>query len=254
MATESIQRGNRLDPCTPKGYIHDMELEKLSPSSLTEKKTYLSDLHPSGNFSECRSASLTLLQKGREECSHKRCYIGSTFIPELRGKFLATENFFHTSKFFGLAPTSFLSDLPTAGQQFCEEDWSELRRKYHSLNAEDLLHYCFSSAYIVALLHDSLEIALDDQRIGCANQVGDIPLDWALGAFILQSTADLDGEHSSWISYIVSSDSSHWLVFSIFVVLMFTAWYVTKWRKPELKTIYDLEKGKYIVTRIGRYS
>jgi len=52
----------------------------------------------------------------------------------------------------------------TAGQEFCGEDWSRLKEKYVSHNEEDLLRYCFSSAYIVALLHDSLGIALDDER------------------------------------------------------------------------------------------
>lgn len=52
----------------------------------------------------------------------------------------------------------------TAGQEFCEADWSKLKEKYHSLDEEDLLRYCFSSAYTVALLHDSLGVALDDQR------------------------------------------------------------------------------------------
>lgn len=43
------------------------------------------------------------------------------------------------------------------------------------------------------------------------------------------------------------------LIFVIF--LIFGAYFVSKWRKPHLKTIYDLEKGKYIVTRvIGRHS
>lgn len=51
-----------------------------------------------------------------------------------------------------------------AGQQFCEEDWSNLKRKYYNLDDEDLLRYCFSSAYIVALLHDSLGVALEDER------------------------------------------------------------------------------------------
>lgn len=51
-----------------------------------------------------------------------------------------------------------------AGQRFCGEDWSKLKKKYHSFKGEDLPHYCFSSAYIVALLHDSLGISLDDER------------------------------------------------------------------------------------------
>lgn len=140
-----------------------------------------------------------------------------------------------------------------AGQQFCEEDWPKLRMKYDSLEEDDLLHYCFSSAYIVALLHDSLGIALDDERIGFANQVGDIPLDWALGAFILQSADNLNTEHLNWIATVVSNDSSTLIaLFAIFIVLMFSVWSFTKWRKPQVKTIYDLEKGKYIVTRVSR--
>lgn len=51
-----------------------------------------------------------------------------------------------------------------AGEQFCGEDWSKLKKKHQSLDDEDLLRYCFSSAYIVALLHDSLGISLDDER------------------------------------------------------------------------------------------
>ncbi|KAL2510151.1 putative apyrase 6 [Forsythia ovata] len=201
---ESLQRGKPMDPCTPRGYSHDKESWKDSPNSVVEKNRYLSALLPNGNYSECRSASLKLLQKGKDRCSYQSCYIGSTFMPKLQGKFLATENFFYTSKFFGLAPRAFLSDLLAAGQQFCEEDWSKLKKKYHSLDEEDLHRYCFSSAYIVALLHDSLGIALDDDRVGYANQVQNIPLDWALGAFILQSAAELDLQPSNWIAFVVS--------------------------------------------------
>ncbi|KAL3631168.1 hypothetical protein CASFOL_024152 [Castilleja foliolosa] len=254
LATEPLQSEKPIDPCTPRGYAHNGEASKLSPT-LFEKNNYLSTLLPSGNFSECRSASLKLLQKDQDKCSYRTCYIGSTFIPKLQGKFLATENFFHTSKFFRLGEKTFLSDLVVAGQEFCGEDWSELTHKYNSLDEEELLRYCFSSAYIVALLHDSLGIDLHDQRIGYANQVQNIPLDWALGAFILQSASELDVKHSGWMSTVIGSNSSNLpLVFGIFLVLVLVLWFVLKKRTPQLKTIYDLEKGKYIVTRIGRYS
>ncbi|XP_009616750.1 putative apyrase 6 [Nicotiana tabacum] len=252
---QAAQSVKLMDPCSPRGYTHNLRSLKLSPSSLADKNRFLSALYPSGNFSECRSASLSLLQKGKESCPYKSCYIGSTFMPKLQGKFLATENFFHTSKFFGLPPKAFLSDLMAAGKSFCEEDWSRLKSKYHSLQEEDLHRYCFSSAYILALLHDSLGIGLDDDRIGYANQVENIPLDWALGAFILQSTAESDKEHSGWFANMFSEDSLILLLFfAFFILVMFTAWYVSKWRKPQLKTVYDLEKGKYIVTRVGRCS
>lgn len=251
-APESVKL---MDPCSPRGYPHNLMSLKLSPSSLSDRTRHLSSLYPSGNFSECRSASLSLLQKDKESCPYKSCYIGSTFMPKLQGNFLATENFFYTSRFFGLPPKAFLSDLMAAGKSFCEEDWSSLKSKYPSLQEEDLHRYCFSSAYILALLHDSLGIALDDDRIGYANQVENIPLDWALGAFILQSTAELDKEHSGWFANMFSEDSLILLLFfAFFILVMFTAWYVSKWRKPQLKTVYDLEKGKYIVTRVGRCS
>ncbi|KAF5751989.1 apyrase 6 isoform X1 [Tripterygium wilfordii] len=253
-ATEPLRAGISLDPCTPKGYSNNLESWRPSPDSLAGRKESLpSLLQSSGNFTECRSAALMLLQKDKEKCSYQRCQIGSTFIPELRGKFLATENFFYTSEFLGLGSSSCISDILMAGQKFCREDWSKLKKKHNSLNEEDLAHYCFSSAYIVAMLHDSLGIALDDERIGFANQVGSIPLDWALGAFILQSTADLDVEQPDWIATITSEDSPTLLsLIAILVILMFVAWSVSKWRKPQLKTVYDLEKGRYIVTRMNR--
>lgn len=253
LVTESLQKGTFLDPCTPKGYSHNVESWKLSPGSMDEKSRHSVTLKSNGSFSECRSAALMLLQRGKEKCQYQSCYIGSTFIPKLRGKFLATENFFYTSKFFGLGRRAFLSELMMAGQQFCGEDWSNLKQKHHSLHEEDLVHYCFSSAYIVALLHDSLGLPLDDEGIEVANRVQNIPLDWALGAFILQSTADLDAQHHHWLPNIISGESPTLLsITAIIVILMFAAWSVSKLRKPQLKTIYDLEKGRYIVTRVNR--
>ncbi|GLT27799.1 hypothetical protein SLA2020_027720 [Shorea laevis] len=240
LAANPLQKGIQIDPCSPKGYLHDRELWKLSPGSLAEKSKFLTTLQARGNFSECRSAALMLLQKGKEKCFHNQCYLGSAFMPKLKGNFLATENFFHTSKFFGLRPRAFLSNLVMAGQHFCGEDWSKLKNKYHSVNDEDLLHYCFSSAYIVALLHDSLGIALDDERIRFANQVKNIPLDWSLGAFILQSTADLNVQHHDpdWIVTIISDDSPTLVsLIAITLLLMFIAWTISKWRKPQLKTV-----------------
>ncbi|GLU17074.1 hypothetical protein SLE2022_334710 [Rubroshorea leprosula] len=209
MRESLISRELELDPCSPKGYLHDRESWKMSPGSLPERNEFLSKLQASGNFSECRSLALMLLQMGKEKCSYNHCNLGSTFMPKLQGKFLATENFFHTSKFFELKPRAFLSGLVMAGERFCGEYWSKLKNKYQTVDEEDLLHYCFSSAYIVALLHDGLGFALDDERITFANQVKNMPLDWALGAFILQSTADLNVQHhaTDWMITIIRSHS-----------------------------------------------
>uniref|UniRef100_A0A0R0L118 Apyrase 6 n=1 Tax=Glycine max TaxID=3847 RepID=A0A0R0L118_SOYBN len=102
LASQSLQEGLRIDPCTPTGYSYNVESWKFPPSTESEKK-HQSIVQTRGNFSECRSAALTLLQKGKESCSYQHCDIGSTFIPKLQGKFLATENFFYTSKVKGLS-------------------------------------------------------------------------------------------------------------------------------------------------------
>ncbi|XP_073105103.1 probable apyrase 6 isoform X3 [Elaeis guineensis] len=251
-SAESQQEPIYRDPCTPRGYSHSVESLKLSAGVLNSRTEYRPVAHATGNFSECRSASLELLQKEKDKCLHQSCYLGSALMPKLHGRLLATENFFYTAKFFGLGPTSFLSDLMLAGEQFCGEDWLKLKGNYHSTDEDDLLRYCFSSAYIVALLHDSLGIALDEKRIGFANQVGGIPLDWALGAFIMQKMPKQSPEHSGWITAIVGNDSSILSLFLVPSVLIMTAWTVSKWKKPQLKTIYDLEKGRYIIRQVNR--
>uniref|UniRef100_A0A7N0TSN1 Apyrase n=1 Tax=Kalanchoe fedtschenkoi TaxID=63787 RepID=A0A7N0TSN1_KALFE len=242
-----------IDPCAPKGHSHEPVLSSHAPGSLAVQKTPANSLRGEGDFSQCRSAALALLKKGNDQCSYQHCQIGSAFVPKLHGRFLATENFFFTSKFFRLSPKAKLSDLMRAGEQYCREDWSVLKKKYHPHDDDDLLRYCFSSAYIVALLNDSLGISLNDERISFTNQVRGAPLDWALGAFILQSSADLEENRPNLTGNIVRDDSPTLLaLIVIFLFLLFMAWTVSKWKKPQLKTIYDLEKGRYIVTRVGK--
>ncbi|KNA22872.1 hypothetical protein SOVF_029810 [Spinacia oleracea] len=247
LATGSPDKEPTVDPCTPKGYAQSTN----SPDpSVTH---YLSNFRAAGNFSACRAAALKLLQRGKEGCAYHHCSLGATFIPKLQGRFLATENFFHTSQFFGLAPKAVLSDLMEAGQEFCKENWSSIRKKYSSLAEEDLAHYCFSSAYIVALLHDSLDIAFDDTSIGYTNQVENIPLDWALGAFILQTTGAINGANSGWIASLISDNFPNaFIIMGAALLLSIAGCYFSQWRKPYFKTIYDLEKGRYIITRINR--
>ncbi|CAK9325984.1 unnamed protein product [Citrullus colocynthis] len=252
---KTLQKGSSVDPCTPYGYSRTSESEALSPGFMVERNRYLSTFHSKGNFSECRSVALMLLQKGKEKCTNENCSVGSIYTPKLRGKFLATENFFYTSKFFGLGPRAFLSDLMVAGQEFCGEDWLKLKKRYKLHDEDDLLRYCFSSAYIVALLHDSLGIGLEDQSITVATQVQNIPLDWALGAFILQTTAAIESgpDQWDWIVAIFGYELPTKLsLIAVSILLLFIAWSVSKWRKPQLKTIYDLEKGRYIVTRVSK--
>ncbi|URE33958.1 GDA1/CD39 (nucleoside phosphatase) family [Musa troglodytarum] len=246
-----IQEETYIDPCIPRGYMRGGEPGKLSTSLLNSKTTYRSS-RAIGNFSECRLAALKLLEKEKEKCLSQVCHFRLTSMPKLQGRFLATENFFHTSKFLGLGPTPLLSELIMAGEQFCGEDWLRLKRKYDTYDEEDLLRFCFSTAYIVALLHDTLGFAMDDGRVAFANQVGNIPLDWALGAFITQKTSRPSAEISDWIFAVLGDEASAFLYLFVSIMLIFTALSVLKWMKPKLKIIYDLERGRYILTPVNR--
>lgn len=188
MATHLISQAKYKDPCTPRGFTRIAGSAKLPVGVLEPKVEYRPFAHSVGNFSECRSAALTLLQKGNEGCTYHECRLGAAFVPELEGKFLATENFYHTSKFFGLSSKPFLSDLMVAGEKFCHGDWSKIKNKYSSFDDGQLLLFCFSSAYIIALLHDTLKMPLGHKRIDVVNQIHGVPVDWALGAFIVQTT------------------------------------------------------------------
>ncbi|XP_074570779.1 putative apyrase 6 [Curcuma longa] len=239
-----------VDPCTPRGYVHNIESQTFS-SGLIHAKSKFRSSHANGNFSKCRMAALKLLAKENEKCFDQHCRLGLKFIPILEGRFLATENFFHTSKFFGLGETSSLSDLVSAGEKYCSEDWSRIINEYNTYHKEDLSKFCFSSAYILALLHDTLEIGLDDRRIVFANQVGNVPLDWALGAFIVRQALQPKIETSDWITAVFRHESSPWLSTIVASILLtFTAWFLLRWMRPKLKIIYDLEKGRYILTLV----
>uniref|UniRef100_A0A0E0QJG1 Uncharacterized protein n=1 Tax=Oryza rufipogon TaxID=4529 RepID=A0A0E0QJG1_ORYRU len=220
MATHLISQAKYRDPCTPRGFSPMEGAVKLPASVLESKVEYRPYAHAVGNFSECRSAALTLLQKGREECRYHECRMGAAFVPDLDGKFLATENFYHTSKFFRLRSKSFLSDLMLAGEKFCRGDWSKIKKEYRSFNEGELLLFCFSSAYIVALLHDTLKVPLDDKRIDVANQIGGVPVDWALGAFIVQKASNqTEYSDSSLLLFWVGSTPLHFRCRSIYSML-----------------------------------
>lgn len=90
-------------------------------------------------------------------------------------------------------------------------------------------------------------------RIGFANHTGSIPLDWTLGAFIVETMLEpLELEPGN-MSQIVGNESvTYFSLFAFLLIAVLATIFVLQWQKPQLKTIYDLEKGRYIVTRVPR--
>ncbi|KAL2653869.1 hypothetical protein R1flu_021997 [Riccia fluitans] len=245
--TESEDGDEVVDPCTPTGYVFKRNSLISEVTNDQSVQDTLPSIRAAGNFSECRRAALALLQKGQDGCLYKKCAIGAAFVPDLRGKFFATENFYYTSEFFGLPSTTSLAEMELAGQHFCGEDWLSLQQNHQGMDKEALLKYCFSTAYIVALLHDTLGVDMRDDRLRFTNRVGEVPLDWALGALIVHMENDNFGEIPP-VWYFGDKAFIIFAVLGCMVILGFVVWMIMRIRRPQVKTIYDLEKGRYFTT------
>ncbi|XP_031493833.1 probable apyrase 6 [Nymphaea colorata] len=239
-----------MNPCIPRGYFHSSDVPLSSNSRSVSAKKLLE--FPTGNFSACVSDTLMLLGKVTGKCMKPPCRTGSIVIPEFQGKYFSAQDFFYTSKFFGLVPRASLSELVSAGHHYCEEDWNKLKNEHSGMDEEDLLQFCFSSAYVVALLHNGLGIPMDVKRIGFANQAGNVPLDWTLGAFIQQIAMEAEPGPEIPIWAMGKDSFTFFTFFVIFFLAVIFAFFISKWQKPQVKTVYDLEKGRYIITRIPR--
>ncbi|XBI45138.1 hypothetical protein VPH35_109667 [Triticum aestivum] len=81
-----------------RGYSHKRKvLARTSGASRSNLENQYVD-NGSGNYKKCRSSSMIMMQEGKEKCKYQQCHLGSNFVPELLGHFLATENFYFTSK------------------------------------------------------------------------------------------------------------------------------------------------------------
>ncbi len=79
------------------------------------------------------------------------------------------------------------------------------------------------------------------------NKVHDVPLDWALGALIVRLNEDVEQSSPVWWMFTVLVLKGLFLV-ALLGVGILAIWFVARCRRPQLTTIYDLEKGRYITT------
>ncbi|KAG6495413.1 probable apyrase 6 [Zingiber officinale] len=230
--------------CLPKAYNQSFIVMK---SSIVSQKNI--SVEAENRFATCRSKAYMLLQ-GQGICSNSQCEILQRFKTEFKGMLESRQKFYFVSELFGMTPKASLLDVEAAGRHYCEDNWDSLKEAHPSIHEMDLMKYCFSSAFMVSLLHDGLGVPMDEKQIGFADSTGGSPLDWTLGAFVLQTVyqPELDPEN---FPNIAGSDTLTFiLLFAIVLLVILSVFYVSNWRKPRSKTIYDLEKGRYIVTHM----
>lgn len=230
------------NPCIPRGY----ELTLHASDGKLVKS------HGAGNFSACKSELMNLLNGRQGRCVHPPCELTTSILNELERKPYPRQRFFLTSELQGLVPKASVSAMEEVGQRFCGDDWETLKGQYH-IDSRDLSRSCFSHAFAAAVLDNSFGIPLDDKRVEFA--VGSTQIDWRLGAFLFQSIVEpLDNLVEDLDTQIVRNESiTYLLLFAVALVfILLVAFFVMKLRKPQYKTIYDLERGHYIVTRVPR--
>ncbi|KAL3136987.1 hypothetical protein ABBQ32_006584 [Trebouxia sp. C0010 RCD-2024] len=163
------------DPCLPLGY------SRTAPTGT---------VIGSGNFEECRAIAKGLIAG---QCQEELCPIGDSMPVELQGPFIAMENFHYTAQFLGLPVQPTLDEIAVAGQRHCALAWPALQQTHGTnVSADHLLHFCFSAAYIVALLHDGFKLGMHERRLRFTNYVEDpqgrsTDIDWTLGAVVVQA-------------------------------------------------------------------
>jgi len=188
-----------------------------------------------GNYAKCYNAMDNLI--GRSKCpahppNTEHCAIDGKTMPKFNGiKFLAIENFYYTSSF--LQTDDHIEALPKKGKFFCARSWEENKAKYSDEEESALQRYCFSSAFITALLEKGFEIPAELLEV--ARTIGDNDIDWAIGS-VIHDIINLDGgllggrkkKEKSSASF---SAKSMFMLFAPLALLLLAAMYIQRKRK-----------------------
>ena len=173
------------NPCTNRGWTPQTTVqhgEALAVGAGPSK--------PTGNFTACYAMTKKLLglAENTKDCPRTPCGMREEHLPPFDGKFLATENFHYTAEFFKLGKTTTIRDFQRAGEKLCAESWGDVVKKRFRKDQKkweeiDLSKYCFSAAFIVAMLKDGMLLP-EDLKFTVGNNVGRYNVDWAMGAAI----------------------------------------------------------------------
>lgn len=80
------------------------------------------------------------------------------------------------------------------------------------------------------------------------NAVNSVPVEWTVGFFLTHVTEKKKMSKPNPPIIMFEGFSGNVALFLGLLALISVLWFVARWRRPQLKTIYDLEKGRYFTT------
>jgi len=190
----------------------------------------------SGNGSECKSHIEASLFNTSKEAPGR--YPGER---PLRGKLLATENFFYLRQNLKLPLLADSEAVADAARTVCG--------KQVQPTDANVLNYCFGLSYQSALLQTLRAAAVPGLQVEIASTISGIAADWALGAALvhtLQSLPHPNGDDGSLSD--VSGGVSGWILLAAFLVPAALSGFLRRCiRKQQKKPMSDPEVGPIVL-------
>ena len=179
-------RGPIANPCMSPGYLDNRTMQGTDVQ-----------LIGTGSYDECAALMPDLLHPDYE-CLQEPCAAMGVYQPALpttRHAVVAYSAFFYTVNgimpdVIGWSDASGVDGVPDvtpqmivdAGRSFCSRPWSEVAGDFSGA-------YCFSSAYIPALLA-LYGVGLDSTQVSFSRKLHHYSVEWTLGAQLFYATED----------------------------------------------------------------
>jgi len=163
-----------------------------------------------GSYLSCVSMMSSMLRV-TDDCPYQRCAFNGVYQPFLPISlpFLAIENFFYTSDFFGYGADQtpdqiteqssslqnlqqsvsseqnhFLSFIQSKGSEYCSVPWPEIKMSRPTVPETELASFCFSAAYQSAILQ-ALGFT-KEHNIRPVRTINNRQIEWEIGAVLQQ--------------------------------------------------------------------
>ena len=149
-----------------------------------------------GDFGHCVDELKKLFNKEGVQCWVRDCTFDGVYQPRLdRRPFIGIGNIGKILQVAGVPSFSTLKNVRATGAKICSMSYEQIEQAYPSLSNKMRKNLCYAVAYVYTLLTYGLGFTISDvadpttqqSQIEFNNFIGDIKVDWALGAVIWEA-------------------------------------------------------------------